>query len=255
MRVPATRSFEMNSIASRLSFNVLQCARRFAVRTATTGRVDLDPVQVGYLNEPCILVDEQDRVIGRATKAECHRKESASLHRAFSVFLFNSRRELLLQERSAGKITFPSVWTNTCCSHPLHVDAELQNTENFVGIRRAAIRKLTHELNIVGLEAKELDVVGRIIYKADSDDQWMEHELDYLLVGRNFDSVVEPNLQEVSAIQYVDLKQLEKMFENRDLKFSPWFSLLHSSGWLKRLWSELDDPKSITESDPIHKFN
>ncbi|KAI6208693.1 Isopentenyl-diphosphate Delta-isomerase [Aphelenchoides besseyi] len=156
-----TRSFEMNFIASRLSSNVQQCTRHFASRTTTTGTVDLDPVQVGYLNEPCILVDEHDRVIGRATKAECHRKESASLHRAFSVFLFNSRRELLLQERSKSKITFPSVWTNTCCSHPLHVDDELQKTENFVGIRRAAIRKLAHELNIVGLEANKLDVVGR----------------------------------------------------------------------------------------------
>ncbi len=74
--------------------------------------------------DECVLVDERDAVLGAASKFDAHRFEPhqsrGRLHRAFSVFLFNSRNELLLQQRAASKITFPNVWTNTCCSHPLH---------------------------------------------------------------------------------------------------------------------------------------
>ncbi len=74
--------------------------------------------------DECVLVDERDAVLGAASKFDAHRFEPhqprGRLHRAFSVFLFNTRNELLLQQRAASKITFPNVWTNTCCSHPLH---------------------------------------------------------------------------------------------------------------------------------------
>ncbi|GFP99637.1 isopentenyl-diphosphate delta-isomerase i [Phtheirospermum japonicum] len=104
--------------------------------------------------------------------------ESAnSLHRAFRVFLFNSNYELLLQQRSARKVTFPLVWTNTCCSHPLHRDSELIE-ENALGVRNAAQRKLLDEL---GISADDVPVdqfipLGRISYKAPSDGKWGEHE-------------------------------------------------------------------------------
>lgn len=99
------------------------------------------------------------------------------LHRAFSVFLFNSNHELLLQQRSATKVTFPLVWTNTCCSHPLHREPELVE-EDALGVRVAAQRKLSDEL---GIATDEVPVdhfvpLGRILYKAPSDGIWGEHE-------------------------------------------------------------------------------
>merc|ERR1712113_542166 len=114
--------------------------------------------------EHCILLDDNDMVIGSDTKMNCHRVEQDAFkvpHRAFSVFLFNKDNRLLLQQRSKKKITFPLVWTNTCCSHPLHTPLELDNLptmtgtsssvnpESFaVGVRRAATRKLADELGI-----------------------------------------------------------------------------------------------------------
>lgn len=111
------------------------------------------------LKDTCILVNEVDEVTGHASKKECHIFDSGRpkglLHRAFSVFLFNAKNELLLQQRASSKITFPSVWTNTCCSHPLHgydptevedlKDAEAGRTPATIN---AAIRKLDHELGI-----------------------------------------------------------------------------------------------------------
>ena len=111
------------------------------------------------LKDTCILVNEVDEVTGHASKKECHIFDSGRpkglLHRAFSVFLFNARNQLLLQQRASSKITFPSVWTNTCCSHPLHgydptevedlKDAEAGRTPATIN---AAIRKLDHELGI-----------------------------------------------------------------------------------------------------------
>ena len=111
---------------------------------------EMDTTQEKYLEERCILVDENDKVIGSETKRTCHLNtniEAGMLHRAFSVFLFNQKGELLLQKRSKAKITFPSCWTNTCCSHPLYCPEELDETDN-IGVRRAVRRKLKHELGI-----------------------------------------------------------------------------------------------------------
>ena len=116
----------------------------------------LDKVQEKFLEEKCILVDENDRVVGEATKRECHLNSNIKkgmLHRAFSVFLFNNRNELLLQQRSDAKITFPGRFTNTCCSHPLAFDEELDG-KNFIGVKRAAQRKLEHELGIKPSEVR-----------------------------------------------------------------------------------------------------
>lgn len=110
----------------------------------------LDSTQVQLLAEECILVDESDRVIGSDSKKNCHLNvniEAGKLHRAFSVFLFNSEGKLLLQQRSKAKITFPECFTNTCCSHPLYRPEEMEE-KDFLGVRHAARRKLEHELGI-----------------------------------------------------------------------------------------------------------
>ena len=102
------------------------------------------------------------------------------LHRAFSVFLFDSQNRLLLQQRATEKITFPDMWTNTCCSHPLGIPGETGTTleESGQGVRRAAVRKLDQEL---GINASQVPIddfkfLTRIHYKAPSDGKWGEHE-------------------------------------------------------------------------------
>ena len=110
----------------------------------------LDETQVQLLAEECILVDETDKAIGSDTKKNCHLNANigaGKLHRAFSVFLFDSEGRLLLQQRSQAKITFPGCFTNTCCSHPLYRKEELEE-EECRGVRTAARRKLEHELGI-----------------------------------------------------------------------------------------------------------
>jgi isopentenyl-diphosphate delta-isomerase len=102
------------------------------------------------------------------------------LHRAFSVFLFNDKNELLLQQRATEKITFPDMWTNTCCSHPLSIPTETgaNLVDSIAGAKRAAQRKLEHELGIKKEQVpfEDFHFLTRIHYKAPSDGKWGEHE-------------------------------------------------------------------------------
>ena len=102
------------------------------------------------------------------------------LHRAFSVFLFDSKNRLLLQQRATEKITFPDMWTNTCCSHPLGIPGETGSelAESVMGVKRAAQRKLNHELGIKAAQVpiSDFKFLTRIHYKAPSDGKWGEHE-------------------------------------------------------------------------------
>lgn len=114
------------------------------------------------------------------------------LHRAFSVFLFDSKGRLLLQQRAPEKITFPGMWTNTCCSHPLATPSETGDGLDaaVAGVRRAAQRKLDHELGIKAEQTplEKFDFLTRIHYKAPSDGKWGEHEskrADYLPEASN----------------------------------------------------------------------
>ena len=144
---------------SRLTRAATSLTRSLFVSTrifhATTCRLsEIDTTQEKLLAEPLILVDEYDCVTGYETKRDCHLKknimEYGMLHRAFSVFLFNKQGELLLQQRSKEKITFPGYITNSCCSHPLYDEAELDEYKH-IGIRRAAKRRLSYELGIPGI--------------------------------------------------------------------------------------------------------
>ena len=142
-----------------------------------------DEEQIRLMEEVCIVLDENDAPIGSASKKVCHLMENINkglLHRAFSVFLFDSQNRLLLQQRATEKITFPDMWTNTCCSHPLGIPGETGTTleESVQGVRRAAVRKLDQEL---GIKASQVPIddfkfLTRIHYKAPSDGQWGEHE-------------------------------------------------------------------------------
>ena len=106
--------------------------QRSSMHQAVASSQKYDQEQLRLLDEDeCILVNENDEVVGHGSKKHCHLMSNIlagnALHRAFSIFLFNTRGELLLQKRSADKILFPNRWTNTCCSHPLFNDEELDN--------------------------------------------------------------------------------------------------------------------------------
>ncbi|KAJ4766192.1 Isopentenyl-diphosphate delta-isomerase [Rhynchospora pubera] len=223
----------------------------------------MDAVQKRLMFEDeCILVDEHDNVVGHDSKYNCHLMEKIDkenlLHRAFSVFLFNSKYELLLQQRSATKVTFPLVWTNTCCSHPLYRESELIE-ENYLGVRNAAQRKLFDEL---GIPAEELPVdeftpLGRILYKAPSDGKWGEHELDYLLfIVRDVN--VHPNPDEVADVKFMNREQIKELLKKADageVKLSPWFRLVVDN-FLMQWWDHVEKGTLLEAADmeTIHKL-
>jgi isopentenyl-diphosphate Delta-isomerase len=127
--------------------------------------------------EMCIRVTEDDEIVEPISKKESHLMENIesnrALHRAFSVFIFNAENRLLLQQRSMDKITFPGYWTNTCCSHPLWKEDELNGR---VGVCVAAVRKLDQEMGITSVKVSDFTYLCRILYKAPSDGIWGEHE-------------------------------------------------------------------------------
>ncbi|KAI3517857.1 hypothetical protein L1887_17078 [Cichorium endivia] len=232
-------SFSLPSKSSFRSMPSLSAATVFLHPLSSSPMGDdsgMDAVQRRLMFEDeCILVDENDKVVGHDTKYNCHLMEKIEkgnmLHRAFSVFLFNSKYELLLQQRSATKVTFPLVWTNTCCSHPLYRETELID-ENALGVRNAAQRKLLDELGIPAedVPVDEFTPLGRILYKAASDGKWGEHELDYLLFMVR-DVGLKPNPDEVNDVKYVNPQQLKELVRKADageegLKLSPWFKLI-----------------------------
>jgi len=224
---------------------------------------NLDPVQVRLLEEECILVDENDNKIGSASKRVCHNLQnikSGMLHRAFSVFLFNNKGELLLQQRSSAKITYPDHFTNTCCSHPLHFEAELEEAEA-VGVRRAAQRKLKHEL---GIEPHQVPVeafhyLTRIHYESENepkDGKWGEHEIDYVLfIQANV--TVNANENEVKSYRYVSKSQLMEFLdsaENNGILVTPWFKLIVNN-FMYKWWDHLGNNLSqFNDHKTIHKM-
>eukprot|EP01100_Stratorugosa_tubuloviscum_P009095 TRINITY_DN380_c0_g1_i1.p1 TRINITY_DN380_c0_g1~~TRINITY_DN380_c0_g1_i1.p1 ORF type:complete len:235 (-),score=105.26 TRINITY_DN380_c0_g1_i1:112-816(-) len=224
-----------------------------------------DKVQIDLMSEKCILVDKEDNVVGESSKEECHlieNIEKGMLHRAFSVFLFNEKNELLLQKRSNAKITFPSKWTNTCCSHPLACEEEFEEKEQ-IGVKRAAQRKLTHELGIPKTEIniKNLKFLTRIYYKASSNEIWGEHEIDHILLYKTNEKqqiTLIPNENEVSEISFVSILDLKQMIETQDEQnFTPWFFLIIKSGLLFSWWEALinDDLNSKVDLQTIHSLN
>ncbi|KAI4161316.1 MAG: hypothetical protein LQ342_004983 [Letrouitia transgressa] len=217
-------------------------------RTPTTDN-DLqgyDEEQIRLMEEVCIVLDNDDNPIGSASKKVCHLMKNINeglLHRAFSVFLFDSNNRLLLQQRAAEKITFPGMWTNTCCSHPLGIPGETgaELDAAVEGVRRAAQRKLDQEL---GIQAKQIPLdlfrfLTRIHYKAPSDGKWGEHEIDYILIVKT-DVDHTPNPNEVQDTRYVSQQDLRAMFEDGSLTFTPWFKLICNS-MLFEWWDHLDD--------------
>ena len=164
---------------------------------------------VSFDNEALIIVDAQDQILGHGTKAELH-QGSGTLHRAFSIFLFNDAGEVLLQQRSADKPLWPGYWSNTCCSHP-------RRGESY-GI--ATRRRLMEEL---GVEAP-LWFTHRFRYQAQFDDDGAEHELCSVYVGR-IDCDPAPNPKEISDWQWISPAALDEWLDTTPESLTPWFKL------------------------------
>jgi len=195
-----------------------------------------DPEQLRLMAEDCILIDDEDQVVGHASKKDCHLNTNifgpdAMLHRAFSVFIFDDDFRLLMQQRADSKITFPAFWANTCCSHPLYVADELEEAEQ-MGVRRAAQRKLEQEL---GIPAEDVPLdsfhfVSRVHYRAASDTVWGEHEIDYILFCRPPRGVTpRPNANEVQSVRWFTPTQLRQWLARAPASgdlVSPWFKAI-----------------------------
>ena len=214
-----------------------------------------------------VAVDEHDHLVpnvvlskktGHTFNADTPR---ATLHRAFSFFIFNSKQELLLTQRAATKITFPNVWTNTVCSHPLYgmhpneADVVPDAYPNFPGIKQAALRKCQHELGIPPsmIDPSRIQFITRFHYWAadtvtygnTADCPWGEHEVDYILFYQllpNDDDqlLMTPNPEEVSDYKYVSIEELQhRMFTDPTLLWSPWFRGIMDRGGFE-WWEHLD---------------
>ena len=208
-------------------------------------------VQKEMMEENCIIVDNNDQIIGQDSKVNCHLNEG-KLHRAFSVLLFNSSNKLLIQQRADEKITFPSIWANSCCSHPLYQNGEENGIE---GAKSAAIRKLTQELGIEmgSIKSENMNFVTKMHYKARADKKWVEHEIDYIFVVKR-DVQINPNSNEIQKTNYVNKKELDNLFKlsnNDDVKIGPWFKLIREH-FLDKIWENLESLKDIEDKQVHH---
>lgn len=161
------------------------------------------------IEENVILVNEKDEQIGLMPKMEAH--EKALLHRAFSVFVFNQKNELMLQQRAAHKYHSPLLWTNTCCSHQRPGETNIQ----------AGKRRLQEEMGFV----TELEDKVSFIYKAPFDNGLTEHEFDHVMVGHyENDPVLNPD--EVAAWKWMPLEEVRTDIKSRPEIYTEWFKII-----------------------------
>ena len=201
-----------------------------------------DSTQASMMAEAVLQVDENDVVVGPISKADSH-YQSGSLHRAFSVLLFNSDGKMLLQQRAHDKITFPSVWANSCCSHPL-ASAEEMEEDNALGVKVAAIRKLDQELGISpdSIDINDFHFITKMRYSARMNADWIEREIDHILMIQA-DVELNPNPNEVSAVKWVSAKELDVMLvdEEGDEVIAPWFRCIAARLMNNDWWNAIGD--------------
>ena len=158
--------------------------------------------------EKVILVDKNDNQVGLMPKLEAH--EKGVLHRAFSIFIFNSKYELLLQRRASSKYHSGGLWTNTCCSHPREGEDILD----------AANRRLDEEMGIKTSLRKVYD----FIYKAELDNQLTEHEFDHVFYGV-FDNDPILNEDEAEDFKWADMETLNNDIIKNEDNYTVWFKI------------------------------
>ena len=167
-------------------------------------------------SETLILVDESDRSVGTLNKSLCHEGRGV-LHRAFSVLIFNSKGELLIQQRAASKRLWPMYWSNSCCSHP-RADESLE---------AATHRRLLEELGV----ACTLRFLYKFQYQAQFDASGAEHELCSVYIGRSDGPI------RVDSAEILDWRWVAPDALNREIAaqggraFTPWFMLEWARIW------------------------
>jgi isopentenyl-diphosphate delta-isomerase len=159
--------------------------------------------------EQVILVDELDQQTGTIEKIEAHRK--ALLHRAFSIFIFNPKGEMLLQQRSKAKYHSPGLWTNSCCSHPRPGES----------VEAAARRRLKEEM---GFET-ELEKIFDFIYKTEFGNGLTEYEFDHVYAGTYTGGHLHPDKQEVTDYCFRSVEDIEQDLDFYPEKYSSWFRI------------------------------
>lgn len=161
------------------------------------------------MEEFVVLVNPEDKVLGLMEKQQAH--INGLLHRAFSVFLFNSNGEMLLQKRASGKYHSPLKWTNAVCSHPRSEETYLEGAK----------RRVKEELGI----DVELSEKFNFIYKADVGNGLWEHELDHVFTG-NFEGEFYLNKDEVEEVRYISLENLNQEISENPDNFTEWFKII-----------------------------
>jgi isopentenyl-diphosphate delta-isomerase len=168
------------------------------------------------MEENVILVDVLDNQLGLMPKMEAH--EKAVLHRAFSVFIFNDKGELMLQQRAAHKYHSPLLWTNTCCSHQRDGESNIE----------AGKRRLIEEMGF----KTNLKEIFSFVYKAQFDNGLTEHELDHVMIG-NFNGVPKINPDEVASYKWMTLEAVKKDIELQPNIYTAWFKIIFKESYLK----------------------
>jgi isopentenyl-diphosphate delta-isomerase len=161
-------------------------------------------------NEEIILVDENDNPVGCETKLRAH-EDGGKLHRAFSIFVFDTGGKLLLQRRAKKKYHFGGLWSNTCCSHPKKGE-ELQN---------AAHTRLQQEF---GFDTQLKEIFSFLYRASDAGSGLTEHEFDHVFYGE-FDGDPRPNPDEIEDWKWADVAELRSDLENNPHYYTPWFKI------------------------------
>ena len=170
--------------------------------------------------EKVILVDREDNECGVMEKMEAHR--NGVLHRAFSIFIFNSKGRLILQQRAKQKYHSGKLWTNTCCSHQRPGESTLE----------AAERRLREEMGFT----TPLEMAFTHLYRAELDNSLIEHDLDHVLIGY-YDGPIIFNHDEVMATCFLSPKTIEEQLITSPEKFTAWFRILFPrlKEWMENL--------------------
>ena len=158
-----------------------------------------------------VLVDENDNALGFAEKLSAH-QDGGKLHRAFSVMVFNSRNEVLLQLRSREKYHFGGLWSNTCCGHPSGEYALVEEAQH----------RLSEEF---GFESDLTEKFTFVYVADDPDSDLIEREFDHVLVG-TFDGIPNPHPDEIDDYKWMPLDDLHREVKEHPDHYTPWFRLL-----------------------------